>query len=235
MLLTVAGVRNLLFVCLFASACSRGPLSEATTGDAGAGGSIDPPCAALDETSCTQAADCVADYCTGCGCGRPTFAACRRHDDPPAKCAPLFCPIGICCRKPSDCAAMSQCVSPGVHVPACLCGAGDCQTDADCAGKGANQFCDTVSLCDCENQGGRCVTGCATVHDCADGESCGSDHRCSPPSCAGAPPSCPINFTCDEGQCIRNSCQDDADCPGAICVDGSCYLALGTCEPPGPG
>lgn len=117
-----------------------------------------------------------------------------------------------------------------------------CATDADCASDPPSVCVTTYNPCAVcaggDGHGTQCVPSCATT-GCPDGESCATDGHCTPIFC-NAGYACPLGTTCaDDGSggdahgCVRTTCTTDAQCPcGAGCVEGLCYDALGSCEPP---
>lgn len=147
------------------------------------------------------------------------------------------------CRTAADCDNGDFCAD---YTMPPLCGGMDdtnfdnlCDVDADCANAGANQIC-VDTLCVFPHGGAitpkHCRAGCATDADC-DGDAgtnlkCTAEHHCEPASCI-ASAECSENFMCEGGQCVPKTCASDADC-GGYCVNGSCYPAIGRCQPAVP-
>lgn len=142
------------------------------------------------------------------------------------------CAQANCCRSSSDChQRFEQCYAPGqtIGCGACILPTSDCQSDGDCALKGANMICANAGGCACMPVL-ICQQGCADNAGCGEGLACGADHRCAPKTCAGAA-DCPQNYDCKSGACARRTCTSDDVCSGA-CVNGACYPTEGFCSAP---
>ncbi|MDC0723695.1 hypothetical protein [Nannocystis bainbridge] len=138
------------------------------------------------------------------------------------------------CLGDADCAP-DQCVGPTDEVcPQCLPTALQCAHDLDCApGDVCIEF---PEPCSCDTPFTTiCSPPCNTSADCEAGGVCdlGSKH-CLYDPCVGDE-DCPPLFACVPGlggdACRRRRCDSDADCGDAICIDGLCHAAPGTCIP----
>lgn len=142
--------------------------------------------------------------------------------------------IGGPCWASIDCALDGTCAAPGQQIcgGGCAGGSPACQVDSDCAALDAAVqgplICDPVQ-CSCGAHK-QCQFGCGGNTDCDLGDTCGSDHRCTPTSCGPTTGSCPVDFACAAGFCGRKTCTTDTECSNA-CVLGHCYSSPGTCKP----
>jgi N-acetylneuraminic acid mutarotase len=104
----------------------------------------------------------------------------------PDDCESGFCVDGVCC----DTACTDACSRCDVHGAAGTC-ASPCldPTHAQLCPKADGPACSDASSCAsvscapflCTAAARGCATTCATVHDCAPGFACGTDHRCAAP------------------------------------------------------
>jgi hypothetical protein len=124
------------------------------------------------------------------------------------------------------------CLEPGAPIGcgACFEVESSCAVDEDCAGQGPTSICEPI-LCAC-TPATACALGCVNSEQCSPGEICGPTYRCEPKPCQGAA-DCPVDFTCDGGECARKTCSLPADCKG-YCVNGACYDTPGSCVQPLP-
>jgi hypothetical protein len=148
--------------------------------------------------------------------------------------------VGTPCSSQDDCGSyvgdLLACQAPGepLGCGACLRGAGNCSTDADCVHDGGfttgTMICDLAPSAECYCPGAKiCTVGCRTSVDCGSGQACNQSHRCQS-TCVAGDGTCPVDYSCDEsGFCRRNSCASDSECSG-FCVKGACYDTRGTCE-----
>lgn len=143
------------------------------------------------------------------------------------------------CRSDADCDAtrFEQCFNADEpNCGACQIDEMQCLTDRDC-GEGV---CDQVPIaCGCTGPINHvCVAKCTGPADCGEGEVCDLDTgHCAPVSCTEGG-TCPPLFECvpDSGgdDCVRRSCDADAQCDGGACVEGKCFEGYGLCMPPAP-
>lgn len=138
------------------------------------------------------------------------------------------------CRGDADCAP-DQCVGPtDEECVQCLPTSLQCAFDFDCA---VGDVCIEVpDPCSCDASFTTiCTPACDTSTDCEAGGVCdpGSEH-CVHDPCVGDD-DCPPLFACvpvlGGDACRRRGCDADADCGGAVCIDGLCHAAPGTCIP----
>jgi hypothetical protein len=136
---------------------------------------------------------------------------------------------GVPCRSSADCASSSSGGLPGVCYgpinPASICiRAESCSSDKDCADY-SGSVCSTGAGAQAADGGPSCRPPCTSNQDCNYWESCQPDGTCQPFSCEN----CPSYLSCTRGECGPKSCKTDSDCPGAYCVDDTCFATLGTC------
>jgi hypothetical protein len=183
-------------------------------------------CDGLDEAACIATSGCTPNYCAACGTSQ--FSGCTGPNEGAPSCPAT--PCATVCHGNGDCAD-GLCVAPGVSRCGGICPAG-CTSDAEC---NAGQVCD-YSCAACASAGKGCVAAC-TPTSCPAGERCGADGHCAAIACATSS-DCPAYFDCvlpagtGSAHCEQRACESDGDCGGGYCVDGGCYGALGTCEPP---
>jgi hypothetical protein len=132
------------------------------------------------------------------------------------------------CRSAEDCPASSLSgICSGPISPASLCAREPaCSGDSDCTD---GDVCSTGPGAQAAGGGGgpTCRPACASNDDCNYWEACQPDGKCQPLSCD----QCPSYLTCTEGACGPKACAQDSECPGAYCVDNTCFASLGTCVP----
>jgi hypothetical protein len=197
-----AGLKGLLFVALFVSAC--------------AGGGTEPmPCSPGETTSCTCSnGDPGTRTCEGgmfgvCSC-TPVDEDCS-FSNPSGVCpSGSSCIDGACCTLELACG--SRCCRAGQQ-----CMGGFCATPCGPADPGG--FCDpglTCVLGSCCPSARACNTSC-----CPEGQTC-NDGTCSAPVCSTANPTgtCPDGGTCLDGEC----------CPAGKACAGACCGASQTCS-----
>jgi hypothetical protein len=190
-------------------------------------------CAACDSTDdASPAPDAAAVTADAAPAGDADVSSDARAPDaaPPVQC-PLIAAENQCATD-TDCSDDDVCYVPNDGPsPSGQCADDEldqCDTDADCAGRGPAFICAYPELTCGVIQGRQCLPGCA-VDTCPLGESCGADHRCAPTACDAATP-CPPDFDCDaRGRCDRRPCTEHGDC-ATCCVNGFCFAAPGTCN-----
>jgi hypothetical protein len=115
------------------------------------------------------------------------------------------------------------CYGPISPASICVEMAG-CTSNEDCVNyKGT--VCSTGAGAQAADGGPSCRPPCTSNDDCNYWESCQTDGICQPLPCE----TCPSYLSCTGGKCGPKSCTTDADCPGAYCVDDTCFATLGTC------
>jgi len=230
--------------CHTAGDCPRENLNPATAGvtQCLAPGQPAPP------TGCG-----AAGWCGQCNCGpQPQTPIgngmpCQTSTDCPAATASFstasVCDMGLCaqCATSADCPATAHACSTvrGSFTQSFrLCV--ECALDTDCpsakprcavsGGIGKCVACASDNDCAtgvCSNSA--CVPGCSAQMPCASPLTrCGATQRCEALTCQNDD-TCPMNASCQQGQCARRSCTKDSDCDGGSCVNSVCYETLGTC------
>jgi hypothetical protein len=112
----------------------------------------------------------------------------------------------------------------GPITAASLClGASSCSSDSDCPE--SDTVCSTGAGAQAADGGPSCRPPCMSNQDCNYWEACQPDGKCQALSCD----QCPSYLSCTAGACGPKACDEDSDCPGAYCVDSTCYATLGTC------
>ncbi|HEU0030155.1 MAG TPA: hypothetical protein VFQ53_05965 [Kofleriaceae bacterium] len=200
---------------------------------AGCGGGQSPnngQCAGLSLEECRVTEGCRPDQCPGCLCD-VIYRGCVAANAQVEACPGLGCPSAICCSSELACDPSTTCLPPGASpgCGACNSTPGDCTDDTQCKAQSATAICEPIP-CSC-TQERACTQGCTTDDACGEGQSCDlASARCVPRSCVGTP-DCPANFSCNAGECARDTCIDDLECDG-FCVDGQCFSSRGECVPP---
>lgn len=169
-------------------------------------------------TPCTSDADCpYGEVCIEGLCGSPENGCTSDFDCPSG-----ICINGVCedeCASDADCPPGEECVNG-----ACV-GGSPCTSDFDCPGGVCVEgVCEAGEGCsgdfDCP-AGQVCVNGA-----CEDGG--GEDDNIYCPD-----GDCPSGMECIDGVCIAEAgvpeCSEDSECPGGICVGGSCVGTPAEC------
>jgi hypothetical protein len=146
---------------------------------------------------------------------------------PPADGGPPTGDGAVPCRTSMDCPDSpplpAVCYGPISPASICVEMAG-CTSNEDCVNyKGT--VCSTGAGAQAADGGPSCRPPCTSNDDCNYWESCQTDGICQPLPCE----TCPSYLSCTGGKCGPKSCTTDADCPGAYCVDDTCFATLGTC------
>jgi hypothetical protein len=147
--------------------------------------------------------------------------ACRTYADCNAFGGLAFCagPINdatLCALTPA-CSATNECRNDEV----CSTGEGE-----QAVGEDAGPDCRFIVAGICFDSP-VCRPQCQSLADCNYWEACQPDGTCRPLSCD----QCPSYLSCNDDECGPKSCENDSDCPGAYCVDKTCFATLGTCNP----
>jgi hypothetical protein len=199
------------FICLTFAACSGS--SAANTRDASGTGGV-------GNGGTTGTGGLASGGTTGSGGAHDAAVNDAGHDTSNGSCWAL-----------SDCHGGSFCTVPGQSVcgGACPAVTNPCSSDSDCATDAAVPLICVVEPCTCGPTNMGCLAGCAANADCAEGESCGSNHHCAPIACTSGQ-GCPTDFICGVAStCVRKSCTSDSQCSNA-CVEGGCYKEPGHCQ-----
>jgi hypothetical protein len=142
---------------------------------------------------------------------------------PPSSDGAVPCHTSMDCPGSPSSPISDVCYGPISPESICLAAAG-CTSNQDCVNyKGT--VCSTGSGAEAEDGGPTCRPPCTSNGDCNYWESCQTDGTCQPLPCE----SCPSYLSCTGDKCGPKSCNTDADCPGAYCVDNTCFATLGTC------
>jgi hypothetical protein len=128
------------------------------------------------------------------------------------------------CHTAADCPPYNNCLGPISDESICIAVEG-CTNNSQCDD---GTICSTGSGPQPSGGGGGkgCRPPCQSAEDCNYWESCQSDGTCKALPCA----QCPAYLSCTQGACAAKACESDSDCPGAYCVDQTCFATLGTCE-----
>jgi len=190
-------------------------------------------CPALDvdrdgTISVNELVAAVSDALTGCLVAFTPTATPRDTPTPVS--------VGGPCRATVECEQDDLlCVEPGGFAGCveCRLESDECAFDSDCAGRGELAVCDLRPMlgpdCFCQPTR-RCIAGCTSNTDCAEGERCDARAHCTAITCA-ADDQCPEHFYChlSSGRCARRYCVQDAECPTGFCVEYGCHGVLGVC------
>jgi hypothetical protein len=191
-------------------------------------------CAACDSTDdASPAPDAAAVTADAAPAGDADVSSDARAPDaaPPVQC-PLIAAENQCATD-TDCSDDDVCYVPNDGPsPSGQCADDEldqCDTDADCAGRGTGVHLRVPGAHVRRDSGPPVSAGMCGRHLPARRVVRRGSSRCAPTACDAATP-CPPDFDCDaRGRCDRRPCTEHGDC-ATCCVNGFCFAAPGTCN-----
>jgi len=182
---------------------------------------------AQEGDDCSATTDCDAGLvCTSGKCAKPVTPACTTSADCPSD---QVCQSGSCvtakggytqpCKTDGTCNSGYTCTGGGV----CLVAEDNtCAADNDCA----SSFCDPANLKCAEPE-------CATVDDCAQGQTCDSTGHCIGSAygslgqpCRTTDPTCDATYACASGTCLLDAGQPCTADTAGLCASKTCTNEL---------
>lgn len=216
-------------LALAVGGCSLSPLDPAP--DASTAPEI---AQTADVTDSSSEPETSADAASGCDPACPPWQACAS-----GSCGSKKCALDSECRGPEEASNPKHFCYKG------QCAAFQCAIDSECK---AEERCNTFTYL-CEPR----TTGCTSVADCDDNNSCTTDYCDEFGECSNKlkPGCCAVNSDCNDGSActtdscaggacqfspLANCCSSDLDCDDAkpctseMCVGGSCqYKKVANC------
>ncbi len=169
---------------------------------------------------CVLGNQCVAQNCSGMGCGQPDLNC--GQPCPTGSCAVTgaTCNAGQCQCPAGDCVKNNQCL--GQNCSGVGCG----QPDLNCGQPCPTGSCGiTGSSCvagQCQCPGGTCLIGNQCAAESCANVGCGQPDNCGNPCMSG---SCPVQGqTCVSGACVcpAGTCLQNGQCAPATCSGQKC-------------